>query len=81
MAYTDMPVKEDHISRVAKDIGTVVTYTAEKPVEEYDSNKVFQNIGGAVTYTVAKPVEDHNSSKVLKDRNESELIKPNLQNK
>ena len=52
---------------MAKDIGTVVTYTAEKPVEEYDSNKVFQNIGGAVTYTVAKPVEDHNSSKVLKD--------------
>ena len=47
MAYTDMPVQEDHISRVAKDIGGVVTYTAEKPVEEYDSNKVFQNIGGS----------------------------------
>ena len=59
---------------MAKDIGGVVTYTAEKPVEEYDSNKVFQNIGGAVTYTVAKPVEDHNSSKVLKDRNESECF-------
>ena len=78
MAYTDMPVQDDHISRVAKDISAVVTYTAEKPVEEYDSNKVFQNIKRAVTYTVAKPVEDHNSSKVLKDRNESELNKSNL---
>jgi len=32
-----MTTKEDHIRRVAKDIGGVVTYTTEKPIKKFDS--------------------------------------------
>ena len=74
MAYTEMSVKVDHIRRIAKDIGGVVTYTIEKPVVKYDSSKVFQNIGGVVTYTVAKPVEDYSSSKDITELNQNVLL-------